>query len=83
MARQITLHWMHLEHQRTKPRRLLTFAHCSYLGCVAEMVLDNRKIKCATHLGALDAPRSSMHKAEKIVGFVNGLNPGVSVVGIV
>lgn len=30
---------------------------------------DNRKIHCATRLGALDAPKNSAHKAEEFDGF--------------
>ena len=40
-----------------------------YLGCIAEMAPDDRKIKCTTRLGALDVPRSSAHKAKEFVGF--------------
>ena len=40
-----------------------------YLGCIAEMAPDDRKVKCTTRLDALDVPRSSAHKAEEFVGF--------------
>ena len=33
------------------------------------MAPDDRKTKCTTRLGALDVPRSSVHKAEEFVGF--------------
>ena len=33
------------------------------------MALDDRKIECMTRLGALDVPRSLVHKAKEFAGF--------------
>ena len=40
-----------------------------YLGCIAEIAPDDRKVKCKKRLDALDVPRSTVHKAKEFVGF--------------